>query len=78
MTRAEVRAELTTLANAKLRRDGPLPTVPIAEAFDSMQRLTLVVAIEDHFELCLEPEDEASIVTIEDLIDLILKKKAMT
>ena len=37
---------------------------------------TLVVAIEDHFEICFEPEDEEQIHTLEQLVALIQKKLA--
>ena len=49
------------------------PLHPVAE-LDSMQQLSLVVAIEDHFEICLEPEDEKKIETLQDLIRLIQEK----
>ena len=38
---------------------------------DSLQLLTLSFEVEDHFEIILEPDDEAAIVTVRDLIDTI-------
>ena len=49
------------------------PTHPIKE-LDSMQQLSLVVAIEDHFEICLDPEDENRLETLQDLVLLIQEK----
>ena len=38
------------------------------EDLDSVQKLTLVVAIEDHFEICFDPEREDSLETLDDVI----------
>ena len=38
---------------------------------DSVQKLTLVVAIEDHFELCFDPEREDSLETLDDVISYL-------
>ena len=44
----------------KLKVDAPLDG-DLADHLDSIQRLTLVVAIEDHFEICFDESDEAEI-----------------
>ena len=49
-------------------------THPVKE-LDSMQQLSLVVAIEDHFEICLDPDDENHIETLQDLVLLVQKKR---
>ena len=46
----------------------------IAEELDSMQRLSLMVAIEDHYQIIFEPTDEANITSSDDLIQLIQTK----
>lgn len=51
-----------------------MPNVPIREAFDSMNRLSLMVAIEDHFLIAFEPEEEDAIDSLEDLIQCIAQK----
>ena len=51
-----------------------MPNVPIREAFDSMNRLSLMVAIEDHFLIAFEPEEEDAIDSLEDLIQCITQK----
>ncbi len=67
----EIRATLHQLARDELRIEGPLPDGDLSGHLDSVQRLTLVVAIEDHFEIIVEPEDEDGLRTIDDLVALI-------
>jgi len=35
---------------------------------DSLKLLELIVAIEDRFEVCLEPGDEAALITVGDVV----------
>ena len=74
MNRQEIRAEISRIARHKLDWDKPLPKGPIVEDLDSLQLMTLVVEIEDAFEIELDPEDEARIKTIDDLVDVITRK----
>lgn len=71
-TRSTIAAALHALAQRELGTPLPPPGTPLNEAFDSMALMTLVVAVEDHFEVCLEPEDECRIVTADDLVDVVL------
>lgn len=41
---------------------------------DSIRLLTLATAVEDHFRICLDEADEASLVTVGDLATLIAVK----
>ena len=43
---------------------------------DSIRLLTLVVEVENHFQLSLEDGDEAGLERVSDLIDLILERVA--
>ena len=43
----------------------------LGEHLDSVQRLTLVVGIEDHFQICFEPEDDAQATTLADVTRLV-------
>lgn len=43
----------------------------IREYLDSIKLFSLVVAVEDHFKICLEPEDDAAITTLEDVVETI-------
>lgn len=73
MTDVEITAALSDLVREKLRYEGPLEG-DLADHLDSVQRLTLVVAIEDHFEICFDEEDEAQIMGVGDLVGLIQRK----
>lgn len=74
MNPKEIRTALSELAERELRFDGKLPEGDLAEHLDSVQRLTLVVAIEDRFHICFDPEDEANLVTLDDLVGAIASK----
>lgn len=41
---------------------------------DSLQLQGLAVEVENHFRICLEPEDEDAIETVGDLVGVILAK----
>lgn len=74
MTLEEIRAQVEALARSELRLEGALPTGDLAEHLDSVQRLTLVVAIEDTFEICFEPDDDESVVTLEDVVTTVQRR----
>jgi acyl carrier protein len=42
-----------------------------ALALDSLRLLTLVVEVENHFQVCLEEGDEHDLVTVGQLVDLL-------
>lgn len=43
---------------------------------DSIRLLTLAVAVEDHFGICLDEEEDASLQTVGDLVALVQAKTA--
>ncbi len=43
---------------------------------DSIRLLTLAMEIEDHFKICLDEEDEETIVTVADLVGVVRRKLA--
>ena len=51
-----------------------IPQGSIRETLDSMNRLALMVEIEDHFLIAFEPEEEDSIENFEDLVQCIALK----
>ena len=51
-----------------------LPSGNIQESLDSVERMSLMVAIEDHFLIMFEPEEESEIQSIDDLIAMIRRK----
>ena len=59
--RREVEVSMTT----DFRRDLQL---------DSLKLLELVVAIEDRFQLCLEPGDEAALITVGDVVRFLASR----
>jgi len=46
----------------------------LGELLDSVQRLTLVVGIEDHFQICFDPEDDEQAVTIGDVTRIVQQR----
>lgn len=60
--------------------NGPAPTRDLRLVrdldLDSLKRIELVIRIENEFRVCLEPEDEAEIITLGDLIDVIRRRRA--
>ena len=66
--------EIRSIAQREL--DLPDDTVldDLSESLDSMQRLSLVVAIEDHYEICFDPADEQGTLTFEDVVKLVQQK----
>ena len=74
MREAAVKAAIEEIARRELHIQGELTGGDLSELLDSIQRLTLVVAIEDHFEVVLEPEEEATITTIDDVARLVAGK----
>ena len=72
MNEAEIRRVLAEVAAEQIQ--GELPLGDLAEALDSMQRLALVVAIEDRFDVAFEPEDDAAIRTGEDVVAVLLRR----
>jgi acyl carrier protein len=59
------------LIRDELKWQGDVPEGELANYLDSIKRLSLVVAIEDHWQICLEPEDEQLIQTLDDLASVI-------
>ena len=77
MTDAQILETLSQLVRDKLKVDAPLDG-ELADHLDSIQRLTLVVAIEDHFEICFDESDEAEIHDLNDLVVAIQTKLRQT
>lgn len=76
---AGVLAGIADIARRSLDWNGHVsPGMPLVETFDldSLRQLTLVVAIEDRFRIRLDDQDEGSIATVGDLVDVIRRKIA--
>ena len=79
MNRQQVLEEIEAIANRHLGRPGVLkPEMDLVEdlELDSLLLLTLAVEVENHFEICLEQDEEAGIRTVDDLVDIVLRKSA--
>ena len=74
--RPELIAALATLTEDTLQMSIQFSEQPLSEQLDSMQRLSLMVAIEDHFEIIFEPEEEQEITNVDSLLTLIAEKEA--
>ena len=63
---------IEAIARKELRIDHPFPRdLDLAAQLDSIQRLALVVAIEDQLRICFEPEDEEQAVTLDDVVRIV-------
>jgi acyl carrier protein len=74
----DVMASLADIAQAKLGWRGALTRetrLVDGLALDSLRQLTLVVEVEDRFQICLDERDEAAVETVGDLVDLIRRKR---
>ena len=74
MNIANIHSILKEIAKEELNWEQDLPTTSLSQSLDSMQKMSLVVAIEDRFEICFEPEEEEAIDSIEQLIQFIQEK----
>ncbi len=73
-TDAAVLAGVEDVARRALDWTGSLaPETSLIDALelDSLRMLTLVVELEDHFQICLEEGDEAGLTTVADLVGLL-------
>ena len=78
MTDAELRVTIGELVQRELGWSGPLPEGELAAHLDSVARLTLVVALEDHFQVCFDLEDDTQVRTLDDLVRVLQGRLAET
>jgi acyl carrier protein len=80
MDRTDVRQRILALAAKELKVEPDVVEQfdrdDLAKHLDSVQRLSLVVAIEDAFLICLDPEDEEGLVSLHDVIEVVARKAA--
>ena len=79
-TRDAIRAQVLQIAASELALAPDLlasltDDTDLGEHLDSIQRLSLVVGIEDHFELCFEAEDDDQAVTLGDVIAIVQDRR---
>jgi len=70
-------AAVAQVARHHVAWHGPVyPDMRLAEDLnlDSLKLLTLAVEIENHFRICLDPEDDHELETVGDLVHAISRK----
>ncbi len=72
----ELRRQVLELAGRELSlTDGELAriddTANLSEHLDSLQVLQLVVAIEDHFRICFDPEEDETAATLQEVVAIV-------
>ncbi|MEO7794451.1 MAG: acyl carrier protein [Thermoanaerobaculia bacterium] len=79
MTPAEIEAGIVEVATQHLGYSGAFdPALRLVEdlEFDSLKLLTLAAEVENRFRVTLEPDEEAGIETLGDLLALLQRKLA--
>ena len=78
MSRDDIFRGVAEIARQQLDWSGKLrPDSRLVEdlELDSVRLLTLAMEVEDRFRVCLDEADEASIVTVDDLVRLVEAKQ---
>lgn len=70
----DLQEEIRRLAARELDLQDDALQGDLSENLDSMQRLSLVVAIEDHYKICFDPVDEQGTLTFQDVVKLVQRK----
>lgn len=73
MTRAEIEVTLRNIAHRELGSPASDLEQRI-ESLDSLERMQLAMAVEDHFHILLKATDEADLASLGDLVVLVEKK----
>ena len=79
LSREEILAGIAAVAREHLNFTGPIrPEMGLIDdlRLDSLRLLTLAVEVENRFRVRLDPDEEASIATVGDLIDTVARKLA--
>jgi acyl carrier protein len=67
----DIADEVRRIVSAQLGLAAPPEDDELAARLDSIQRMGLVVAIEDRFRVCFSPEDDERARTLADLITIV-------
>ena len=74
LSESALRNQIEEIVRTELGLEGPVPEGDLTAELDSIQRLTLAVAIEDHFQICLDPGEDEALRTIRELGDAVRKR----
>lgn len=75
MRRVEIETIVRSLAQGELHTP-PAAVEATIDRLDSLERMQLAMVIEDRFQILLQPEDEAGMASLDDLVILIERKLA--
>lgn len=67
----DVAAAVHRIVVAQLGLAAPPDGEELAARLDSVQRMSLVVAIEDHFQVCFSPEDDERARSLSDVVAIV-------
>ena len=70
----DIREKIIELVTEDLGWSENLPEGDLSEHLDSIQKFSLVVAIEDHYEICFEPEEGEQIIDMNGIATLVQTK----
>ena len=70
----DIRAKIIELVTHDLGWQDSVPEGDLSEHLDSIQKFSMVVAIEDHYEICFEPEEGEQIIDLDGVAKLVQKK----
>ena len=73
MTQHEIEHALRDIAQRELGTS-PEAIEERIETLDSLERMQLAMAVEDHFHILLKPTDEAELCSLDDLVVLVAQK----
>lgn len=74
MISQQLRDDVSSILRDEVEWKGPLPQGELGKHLDSLQCMALIVAIEDRFRICFDPEDERAILTMDDLLGCVAGK----
>jgi acyl carrier protein len=79
--RIELRSQVLDLARQELELSAEEleridDSADLGQHLDSLQVLQLVVAIEDHFKICFEPEDDDASTTLAEVVRVVEQRLA--
>ena len=73
-TEEDIQKTLQKLVQQELGWDRDIPQENLSGYLDSIQRLNLLVCIEDHYRIAFEEDEDHSIDSLDQLIAIILSK----
>ena len=70
----DIRDKIIEIVSEDLGWEDSIPEGDLSEHLDSIQKFSLVVAIEDHYEICFEPEEGEQIIDLTGVATLVQQK----